>query len=113
MAVVLVMSPSVCRPGWPIGNAWVVVHFVADLRPRGVSSLSLLRVHGVPMQVCVVLRCATHAGLRSGAFSMFKSLGKKSVRCGAFSMFKHLWVRAQVWVAFQAIPVLSRRKPIG
>ena len=55
------------------------------------------------MQVCAVLRCATHAGLRSGAFSMFKSLGKKSVRCGAFSMFKHLWVRAQVWVAFQAI----------
>jgi hypothetical protein len=46
MAVVLVMSPSVCWPGWPIGNAWVVVHSVANLRPRGVSSLSRLRVHG-------------------------------------------------------------------
>ena len=31
MAVVLVMSPSVCWPGWPVGNAWVVVHSVASV----------------------------------------------------------------------------------
>ncbi len=67
----------------------------------------------VPMQVCAVLCCATHAGLRSGAFSMFKSLGKKSVCCGAFSMFKHLWVRAQVWVAFQAIRCFQGGNQLG